>query len=119
MKKLRKQDFQNLTSKRQLTECEIPELEGVVYIRTLSVNDAIAFQGLEDNKTEVAFTLVANTVVDEDYQPLFTVEELKNLDLEHAYLIQRIIIKIYEVNGMSNETIEQAKEELKKIPSKE
>lgn len=96
------------------TKCkvEVHDIEGVgtVRLKHLSGADRGLLESVSKEEDSMVFAthLVALALVDENDDPLFTVDDKGILSERSGELLQGLMVKIIEMNGMSGKALEDA-----------
>lgn len=114
MKELTVADIQAVDDRPTLP-VEVPEWNGVVYVRTLSVNERELLEsGIQPDKNGRVNTrgfrvsVVVASAVDADGKPLFDVSAKRWLGEKSASAVERIATAALDYNGMSESSRESA-----------
>jgi len=101
MRQLTAADFKQAETKK----VEIPELDGFVHIKKLSVKDAKQFQKDDLSSIDRGEEMIVMAVVDESGNRIFSsVEQLEESGIEH---FQKLTESILEFNGLSNKELKE------------
>lgn len=86
---------------------------GDIYIKALSANEVFDLKNktsVEKPDEQTLYFLVSLSVCDKEGKTILEVEDVANLDIE---TINKIVIEIYEFNGLNPDAVAKAKEQLK------
>ena len=95
-------------------DVEVPEWGGMVRVRTMSgeARDKLgaAMLGPDGKPDQRRFNmlLVAGSMVDEDGNPLFCLDEVADLGKKSAQALQRVADAAYRLNGLGEEQVKAA-----------
>jgi hypothetical protein len=96
-----------LQAKEALEPLEVPEWGGItVYLQGLTVNDRQKIR--EQGETVDVAALLCQAVRDETGKRLFTEEDIPALREKNAALLDRILLRWYELNGLTAKAVEEA-----------
>lgn len=88
----------------------VPEWGGSIRVRTMTVaerNDFARRATVED-KVSVAAWLISVLAVNDSGAPLFTAEDVPELERRNFRAVDRVVQAILEVNGISERKVEEA-----------
>lgn len=116
------------TDDRKLERVEVPEWGGHVYVRSLSGRERDAFEAetmktrkgqknQDGNFENFRARFVALCMVDENGEQLFkTRQEVSMLGSKSVAALQRVFNKAQELNGMSDDDVEDLTEDFEEAP---
>lgn len=123
-------DFLAVTQNRKRELVPVPELGGSVYIGELFGGQIIEYnarikklkgKGKKDVSPATSFELMALLIsmsaCDESGEPIFTEADVKHLARVNPNALLTLSVKAMEVSGLSNNAVEEVKEQLKKATS--
>lgn len=87
----------------RLERVDALEWGGCVYVRMLTAAEALQFHAdgqKDEHKEDALFRIAALTIVDENGNRLFTVDDAKDLAGKSHAVIQRICQRAMELNGL-------------------
>lgn len=81
---------------------EVPELGGVVYLRSLPAGDVLDFSSAsDDNRHDAILTLIAKAAVTPDGQPLFSPDQVARLREMSITVFMRLSSAVTEMAGLT------------------
>lgn len=115
---------------RKMERVDVPEWGGHVFVRSLTGRERDAFEADinkpsrkgkgENNFDNFRAKFVALCMVDEDGQQLFkTRQEIAMLGSKSVAALQRVFNKAQELNGMSDEDVEDLTEDFDQVPEED
>jgi len=113
MKRLNKSEFMNV-AKRKVRDVEVPEWDAIITIKSLSAKVVLECQEYlkKGDQSSFAFALFANSVIDENGNPMFTIEEAEELDYT---VLDRLVLEIMDLNNIAPDMVKKARESLKNL----
>jgi hypothetical protein len=115
---------------RIVEQVEVPEWGGHVFVRSLSGAERDAYESgiasirwsgtkptVESNRANVRARLVAMATVDENGRNLFTDKDVLILGQKNAAALERVFTVAQRLSGLSDEDVEELKEQLGNAPS--
>jgi hypothetical protein len=100
-------------------DVEVPEWGGSVRLRMLTAKERDAFEAstvetrgnkMKQNLANIRARLVALCIVDEDGKRVFDSGDVSRLGEKSAAALQRLFMKCNELNGLSDEDVEELAE---------
>lgn len=112
-------------SKRRLHRFEIPELEGVVFLRSLSAADRLALRtkwaeaGTKGDSGSFEFqcTLVSKCLVDSDGNRIFKDDDAQAIGELDARVLDNLALEAVRISGLSQQAGDQAVKNSEPSPS--
>lgn len=123
---MKKEDVKEFLKERasKYQMIDIDEWEKSFYIKPLSATKAMELQSIvtdpDTNKLEinnttknliVLYELLKYSLVDEDGNELYTIDEIMKLTENQFVVISRIADAIYKINGMTTESMEKVRQD--------
>lgn len=93
---------------------EVPEWGGDVFIRVLSAEDQLAYDGVEAK--EVPGRVLIDSLCDENGERLFTDEDYAELIKEDFPVIMRVFAEAAHLNGLSTKELDEAMSAFEQAP---
>lgn len=93
---------------RRLTEVEVPEWGGSVFVRTLPLSERLDLSAAAKRDGDLTIDLVVLCACDPDGGRLFATEDADWLAGKNGEVLQRIALVAIEVNGLTAKATEDA-----------
>lgn len=117
MKKLTRNDVTS-NKKISITEVEVPEWDGIVCIKELTIEERLAFDAKYTdsegkfknvNDPEMIYELLRKCLVDEDGNKLFEDSDVEIMKQKSGPVMQRLFLKVININYLSQLSIDETK----------
>ena len=94
------------------TAFEVEEWGTTIYLKTMNVKDRLEFKKYtEENDTPSSAYFIAMLTVDENGNQVFTEDDIEALEQKNAVLMDKIVMKALEVNGLTDSDEDEDQDE--------
>jgi hypothetical protein len=101
-------------TKRKVREVFLPDYDEPITLKSLSAGVVLECQQylLKGDQAKFGYALVLNSILDEDGKPVFTMEELTEMDYT---VLDRLVLEAMDLNNIAPDIVKQAREKLKNL----